>query len=136
MEIGVVVIGPLVNVGCFLILALLAKAFYKFANMFPEACSKFVASFGVATVLDPILVIIVDLAMHNYSCASYSASCLADYTSNECACYIGDFQKLWVRLLASEGSGIAGAIITICLYLGSTVVDIKPIYSLNALLHV
>ena len=28
-------------------------------------------SYGVATVLDPILVIIVDLAMHNYSCARY-----------------------------------------------------------------
>ena len=29
------------------------------------------ACYGVATVLDPLLIIIVDLAMHNYDCATY-----------------------------------------------------------------
>ena len=89
----------------------------------------------MATVLDPLLVIIVDLAMHNYSCATYSSACKADYTSNDCACYIGDFQKLWVRLLASEGSGIAGAIITICLYIGTSVLALLSLYEYLVYVH-
>jgi hypothetical protein len=48
---------------------------------------------------------------------------------------VGDFQKLWTRLVASEGSGVAGAVITVCLYVGIGVMALLTLYEYMVYVH-
>lgn len=117
-EVGIVAIGPIANIAVFLFFVILAQLFYKLAGFLPESCSKFVASYGVVTVLDPLLILIVDLCYHNYNC-SVIRGCEMTYASPSCNCFYGDFVKLWERTARDEGSGISGAFITLILYVGT-----------------
>jgi len=81
----------------------------------------FIAAFGMATMLDPFLVLLVDVMASNYNCSLQSSACAEDYTSGGCDCFTGDFKKLWDRLYADEGSGVTGLFITVMLYVASTV---------------
>ncbi len=51
--------------------------------------SRFVAFFGVVTVLDPILILIVDLISGNYNCANVRRCCCSSARSALCVC-VGD----------------------------------------------
>ena len=75
--------------------------------------SKFLAAYGVATVLDPLLTFIVDLAYHNFDCGSTSTACSASYINSDCHCFSGDFVKLWYRMVRSVEMGEFNNIVTI-----------------------
>ena len=91
--------------------------------------SKFVAFYGIATVLDPLLVCLVDLAMHNYDCGSKDDICKINYTDAACNCYTGDFAKLWSRMQYDENSGLTGLLVTLMLYFMTAVVSLVLNYS-------
>lgn len=94
----------------------------------PDSVCKYTISFGAAAVLDPVLVLLVDIAYHNYDCASYSNACSESYSSPACNCFNGDFSKLWLRMSATEGSGITGLLITIILYASTAVAGTVLVY--------
>lgn len=76
----------------------------------PDSLCKYAIAFGAASILDPILVLIVDVCFGNFNCSNGNATC-----------FNGDFSKLWLRMAAQEGSGISGLLITVILY-GSTMI--------------
>jgi len=118
-ETGVVALGP---VGClvfFFGLGATGFVFHRYANVFPDAISMFIAAFGVWTALDPLLIMTVDILVQNFDCANRHDICGTDYTSSNCNCFEGDFVKLWVRMQRDEGSGISGLLITFMLYIGT-----------------
>lgn len=96
--------------------------------------SKLLAAYGVATILDPLLTMVVDLCYHNFDCASVSAACAKNYVSSQCDCFNGDFIKLWYRMMRIEGSGITGLFIMLMLYLGAAVLGALILY--EYLVHV
>ncbi len=98
------------------------------AKFLPEVCSHFFAAFGVAAVLDPLLIFLVDMGYRNYNCESVSDICSEDYTSSDCDCFSGDFIKLWSRMNRIENSGITGAFIIILLYMGLGIVAALILY--------
>ena len=134
-EVGAVAIGPLANIFVFLILASSGLSLYRIAGFMPESGSKFIAAYGIATILDPILIIVVDLINQNYSCEStYPLTCKDDYTASICECFNGDFVKLWYRMEREEGSGITGLFITLMIYIATTVISALLFY--EYMLHV
>lgn len=117
-EVGIVAAGPL---GCIVLMAIfsmLGLMFYRFSGFLPDACSKLFAYFGLAVVIDPFLVFLVDMAYHNYDCGDLSDACALSYTSRDCNCFHGDFIKLYLRSIRTEGSGLTGIFITCLIYLG------------------
>lgn len=118
VEVAFVWWGPTFVTACFLTLACLARLWGMAAcggkgggggEGLPESFSRFVAAFGVAAILDPYFLCIVDFMAGNHDCASQCA----DYTSPTCRCHEGDAWKLFVRLEAEEGAGISGALLTV-----------------------
>ena len=135
-EVGVVAIGPLTNLVFFLLLAVSGLGFYKIAGYMPESGSKFIASFGVATIIDPFLVLLVDVMSKNYNCAGvYPDTCGVDYTSSDCNCFNGDFLKLWYRFDREEGSGVTGLFITVILYICISVISALLFYEYMLRVH-
>ena len=98
-------------------------------------CSKFIACYGIATILDPVLLFIVDIAYHNYDCSTYDPNCTADYTSNSCLCFNGDFIKLFNRTVYEEGSGVTGVILVIIIYVVSIIVSTLLLYEYLVYVH-
>lgn len=115
-EIAFVLWGPLFVTLCFTALVALTR-FWELAvcggkeggGGLPGWLSRFVAAVGVGALLDPYLLLFVDLVTGNYNC---SAKC-TDYTSPTCRCHEGDARKLYARLEAEESAGISGALLTI-----------------------
>ena len=122
-EIGLVAIGPITNNLFFIAFSLLGSVIHALTAAVPEGYNKFVSCFGIAALVDPLLVLIVDLGYHNYNCGATSGICSTDYTSGLCHCFTGDFSKLWNRTQQDEGSGISGLIITLIIYLGNSCVS-------------
>lgn len=127
--VGIVWVGPIANIVVFAICIYFSHLFYKYAGSLPESVSKFVAFFGIATLLDPLLIFLVDVAMHNYDCGSKDAVCKVNYTDSACSCFTGDFVKLWSRMLEDENSGLTGLLITVMLYFMTAVVSLMLNYS-------
>lgn len=86
------------------------------------------AAFGIATILDPIMIFLVDVIMHNYSCGDVDKDCKEDYTSRSCDCFVGDFMKLWNRMEHDENSGMTGLLITLMVYIGTSVMASLILY--------
>lgn len=101
----------------------------------PSAVSKFLVCYGVSVILDPVLILIVDLGYHNYDCTSYSNACADNITLNSCLCYNGDFIKLYYKSVAVEGSGIMGIIVTILLYISYSIISILLLYEYLVYVH-
>ncbi|KAF0692494.1 Aste57867_16438 [Aphanomyces stellatus] len=113
-EIGVIVLGVLVNVltfGGFMGIAYLCQ---RFIGEFPDIASRFIACFGLGTVLDPFLVFLVDVVQHNYSCSALTEC--KDPSATACNCAEGDAFKLYARYLATDGSGVVGVVLTLLIY--------------------
>jgi hypothetical protein len=122
-EVGLVAIGPITNNLFFLTFALVGVFVKVLAGFCPAGYSKFVSCFGIVTLLDPLLIAIVDLAYHNYDCGALSSVCTTDYTSPQCQCFVGDAIKLWDRTVRDEGSGISGLLLTLIIYCVNSVVS-------------
>lgn len=135
VEFGLVAIGPLSVLIVFMMLVGTGKLFYKFAGTLPDSVSLFVAAFGVATMFDSLLVMLVDLVMHNYHCEEKDDSCKLDYTSSDCECFVGDFMKLWERMVEDESSGITGLILTVIVYTGMFIVSALLLYEYMVHIH-
>lgn len=96
--------------------------------------SKLFAAFGVATLFDTLLILLVDLGYGNYDCSQKSDICRQNYLEDECDCFNGDFVKLWYRMRREEGSGITGLFITTIIYLGFFILALLLLY--EYLVHV
>ncbi|KAK6182267.1 hypothetical protein SNE40_009987 [Patella caerulea] len=101
-EIGVVILGPMLNILIFTLLVVFAWISPKIFGLFPDLFSKFVLSFGLMTFLNPLLILIVDCSLLRYQDQSTKP--------------IADFAKLWWHFDRSQGSGLAGLFITLFLY--------------------
>ena len=135
VEFGLVTMGPLGVLFVFLLLMGAGKLFYKFAGYLPDSVSLFVAAFGVATVFDSVLVMFIDVIMHNYHCGEVDDSCKLDYTSRDCECFVGDFMKLWERMVEDESSGITGLVLTVIVYTGLFVLSALLLYEYMVHVH-
>ena len=134
-EIGVVSIGMLSCIIFFIILSIIEKVIILTNKYVPNSYSKFVLSFGISMILDPYIILLIDLCYHHYECNKTSISCMTSYSSSSCICYNGDFIKLWYRMVNLEGNGITGLLITIILYLSSTIVSCLLIYIYLIYIH-
>jgi len=81
----------------------------------PEIYSHFMPAFGLAAIFDPLLTVLVDLGLQNYSCDT-RAGCRDDYTAGSCRCFEGDAFKLWRRMTDDENGGVVGVFYTIVVY--------------------
>jgi hypothetical protein len=95
-EICLVAIGPIAVMVIFIGFSITEFFFAKgiSPDFYPIVLCKFNAAFGVATILDPILILLVDLGYHNYACTQISDACKVDYTADSCDCFNGDFSKV------------------------------------------
>ena len=119
-EVGLVFMGHIFVMLFFTFFAGSSYAYYKFADRIPDGISKFVSIFGVMTVLDPYIHLIMELAHKNFDCRNLYDSCKANYQDSSCKCMYGDFTKLWNRFMTDEGSGVTGLLITVIIYLSMT----------------
>eukprot|EP00286_Rhodomonas_abbreviata_P020038 CAMPEP_0181295428 /NCGR_PEP_ID=MMETSP1101-20121128/4147_1 /TAXON_ID=46948 /ORGANISM="Rhodomonas abbreviata, Strain Caron Lab Isolate" /LENGTH=372 /DNA_ID=CAMNT_0023400189 /DNA_START=103 /DNA_END=1221 /DNA_ORIENTATION=- len=134
-EVGVVCIGPIANLCMYILIVCLGSIFHRLVGFVPEVVAKFFAAYGFASILDPLLVLLIDLIYHNYNCTATSDACKEDYTSSACTCFNGDFSKLWYRMLVEEGSGLTGLFITLLLYMGTGIVGCLCLYQYLIYVH-
>ena len=66
-------------------------------------------------MLNPLLILCVDLLASNYSCDTRSG-CRLDYTRGSCRCFEGDAFKLWRRMVAEEDGGVIGVFYVVIVY--------------------
>lgn len=117
VEIGAVLIGPAFVIACFGIFAGISWLCQAVLGTFPEIPSRFIAYFGLAAMLDPPLIAIVDAAAGRYDCAARFPACATDIASALCECSEGDAWKLPARFVAEEGSPVVGIVLTVFAYL-------------------
>ncbi|KAL3889356.1 hypothetical protein ACJMK2_001700 [Sinanodonta woodiana] len=120
-EILVVVLGPVSNIVIFSFLVFFAWAFQRLFNFFPDFGCKFIMSYGIHTILDPILILIVDCALGRYKDDSITPT--------------ADFAKLWWHFTRVEGSGLAGVFITVFLYIFTIFISGAILYMYFLRLH-
>lgn len=107
----------------------------QLAGHFPDSFSKFVMSFGIATILDPVLIFIIDILAHNYGCTLTYDACKIDYTSDACKCFNGDFIKLYIRMVHDENSGFTGILITLAIYIMTSTTTMLLLYDYMVYVH-
>jgi hypothetical protein len=105
IEIGLILIGTFSNFFFFSWIALIAMIFQKFIGEIPSFGSKWIVCIGITSILDPLLIFLLDLIHQHYDCLS-----------NQKLCIEGDAFKLYRRFRAQEGSGIVGIVLTLILY--------------------
>ncbi|XP_064652604.1 uncharacterized protein LOC135503146 [Lineus longissimus] len=103
-EIGIVTLGPLMNIVIFGLLISLSFVCQRIFHNFPDLGSKFVFAYGIFTFFDWLLILIVDCIIGRY----------ADLGGDN---PIADFAKLWWHFSRTQGSGLGGAMITLFLYI-------------------
>jgi len=134
-EIGLILLGPVANLMLFIFFSFVGYSITGLTGYLPDNVSKFLAAYGLATVLDPFLVFVIDVIASNYYCTSnYPNTCGINYTSSSCECFEGDAWKLWVRLEEEESAGVSGGFLTLILYAIMTFVSFFCLY--NYLLYV
>ncbi|CAM9728091.1 unnamed protein product [Chrysoparadoxa australica] len=130
LQVGIVAWGPTFLLLVFAVGVFAAWVLQRLVTRIPEWASRFIAAFGMATVLDPWLVMLVDLIDGNYYCHRHCES----ITSLECACHEGDAWKLYAYLEKAESAGVTGVFITAMLYTAVSITAAMLLYTY--LLHV
>ncbi|KAG7399294.1 hypothetical protein PHYBOEH_009220 [Phytophthora boehmeriae] len=133
-ELGLLAVGVLGNTMMFAFLSGAAAVGQRFVGDLPAFGSNFVVCAGIATVLDPFLVLIVDVLSHHYGCSQLS-ECAVSLTASGCSCVIGDWFKLYVRFQAQEGSGLVGVFIVVILYMALTCLSLLGLYIYLLYIH-
>ncbi|RLN14933.1 hypothetical protein BBJ28_00000897 [Nothophytophthora sp. Chile5] len=133
-EVGLLAVGVLGNTLLFAFLTGIAAAGQRFVGDLPAFGSNFVVCAGIATVLDPLLLLLVDVASHHYDCAQLS-ECAASLTASGCSCVDGDWFKLYVRFQAQDGSGLVGVIFVLILYVALTCLSLVGLYAYLLYIH-
>ena len=119
-EILLLCIGPCACIAVFAVFMLGGLGLRKLGGGIPDGLSTFLSCFGLMTVLDPFLILLVDLLSGNFNCGD---SCI-DYTDPSCKCFTGDWMKLYDRMNAeSSGSGITGVLITVMIFFGISIIS-------------
>ena len=80
-----------------------------------QELSHFFCFFGIFAVLDPVLVLIVDLIVGNFNCASQPI-CAVDLSADGCFCIEGDAFKLGELTMMRTNSAIVGILLTVAIY--------------------
>jgi len=114
VEIGVVILGIVFTLSCFIFLAILAFAASRFLGNYPKLAYRFTACFGIVAVLDP-LVTIIEVVLRNKS--------------------DGDMYKLYNYFGREEGSPAIGAFLTGFMYLGLIGVSLFFFYTYLLYVH-
>lgn len=83
IEIGIVATGVLANMSVFSVMGILSWVCQKLLGQFPNLGSRFIACYGISTILDPLLILAADLILHNYDCRSVEG-CISDLASESC----------------------------------------------------
>ncbi len=104
----VVILGVLSNLLLFLFMMLLARLTQAILYSFPDSISRFLLCYGIETLFDPLLILIVDCAAQNWT--------------------YGDAFKLYNLWYAQEGSGVAGVIFTLLIYACLSVASVAALY--------
>ena len=121
IEIGFVFMGPVSNILVLLILTLAGSVAIELAGRVQDWFSKFTLAFSIATVLDPFLVLLVDVIIQNYQC-NQRRGCEEDILASSCRCTEGDAFKLWVRMESQDDSGVVGILIVAVIYFSVTII--------------
>ncbi|KAK7232951.1 DNA-binding transcription factor [Aureococcus anophagefferens] len=114
-EVGVVGMGGISVLLAFLGLVGVCRLYQSTGSALPDPVSQYVAAFGLGTLLDPLLVLAVDILASNYACDT-RPGCRKDYTKNSCDCFEGDAFKLWRRMVDEENGGIIGIFYVVIIY--------------------
>lgn len=119
-EIGVVCLGPIMLICVMLCLTGLSALSQWLLGSFSNLGSRFLCAWGLLTILDPVLILLVDLAMQRWRFQYDQAP-------------VGDAFKLYWHFYNSDGSGLPGVFLTLFLYivLMATAVVIFYIYFLR-----
>ncbi|CEG47247.1 uncharacterized protein PHALS_03894 [Plasmopara halstedii] len=133
-EIGLLFIGVFGNLLIFTFLCGFAALCQRFIGDLPAFGSNIIVCTGIATVLDPFLILLVDVLSHHYGCSKVS-ECSVSLTASKCTCVTGDWFKLYVRLQTQEGSGLVGTFITLILYLALTCLSLLVFYHYLLYIH-
>lgn len=133
-EIGLLLVGVLGNAFVFTILSALAASCQRFVGELPAFGSNFIVCVGIATVLDPFLILLVDVLSHHYECSQVS-ECSVSLTASRCTCVTGDWFKLYVRFQTQEGSGLVGLLIVFILYSALTCLTLLALYIYLLYIH-
>lgn len=114
VEIGVVILGIIFTLSCFIFLGLVAYVSARFLGKYPKLAYRFTACFGIIAVLDP-LVTIIEVVIRNKS--------------------DGDMYKLYNYFGREEGSPAIGAFLTGFMYLGLIGVSLFFFYTYLLYVH-
>lgn len=138
VEIGVVTLGP---ASVLLVMAAMSIGVWAYQSVtrtgVSEALSRFVAIFGMLSVVHPALIAIVDAAAGRYDCAERVPACAVSVAAEACSCSEGDAWKLGRRFAVEDGSPLVGIVLTICIYLVAAIAGafLTYAYTLNAHLN-
>eukprot|EP00729_Bicosta_minor_P010846 gene10846-23864_t len=100
---GLVFLGVFANIIAFVVLMLSSSVWQSMVGRTSWFASSAVCAYGIGTFLDPILMLITDLAYGKW-----------ENTSGKT---LGDFCKLFYHLKNSGDSGVAGILFTVFLYM-------------------
>ncbi len=107
-------IGVLANQAVFLVLTILSFLFQRGTGIFPDTFSRIMLSYGLSTLADPLLILLVDV------CDTY---------------WSGDSFKLYNYYEATEMNGIPGILLTVALTLALIAVSAFILYQYLLLVH-
>lgn len=126
-EVATLALGVLGNTALFAFLALCAALSQRLVGELPSFGSSLIVCVGLATLLDPFLVLAVDVVSHHYDCSSLT-ECATSLGAADCRCVIGDWFKLYVRFQALEGSGLVGVFLVLVVYAALSSVTLVALY--------
>ena len=136
-ELVVILLGPVSTLCAFLGFCFITFSVQKIFGRFPDAFARFIAFFGVFTVLDSILIAIVDAAAGRFNCSTrFPDTCgLLGPGSESCTCSDGDAFRLYSRFDKDSGGGAIGVVLTIIVFFVVIVCSLLALYLYTLFLH-
>jgi hypothetical protein len=136
-ELVVILLGPVSTLCAFLGFCVITYCVQKIFGRFPDAFARFIAFFGVFTVLDSILIVIVDAAAGRFNCSTrFPDTCgLLGPGSESCTCSDGDAFRLYSRFDKDSGGGAIGIVLTIIVFFVVIVCSLLALYLYTLFLH-
>lgn len=136
VEIGVVTLGPASVLIVMAVMAIGAWAYQAATRTgVSEALSRFIAIFGMLSIIHPALIAIVDVAAGRYDCTQRVPACLISLAAEACTCSEGDAWKLGRRFAVEDGSPLVGIVLTICIYLVAAIAGAFLTYAFTLNTH-
>jgi hypothetical protein len=115
-EVGVIAGGTLLNSAAFILMITAAYVVKKATGTWPRRYYQIICYYGIYTVLDPLLILVIDIC---------------DYTTFADS----DWGKFYTWYKETEGSGIVGIYLTFFLYVSLIVVNSTLFYFYMIWIH-